>query len=233
MITRKTITFLSDRNLILLTPAGLSIDELELIKILDPTIKVYGSNDDLINERKGISYMYYETLISKFENPNLLMFIKNPYWRILEVYLWKYLYYESYDSSITKTFKKTIKRLYGTLDIGSEKENRLYVGPQNLNLTDNFFICENFQTEFKKWFDLEVDINPRQNVRVNKPTSLYDLSMESLSDFYDSESAEIIYNKHQKVFEKFGYDFYSYLDYHDPMKKIHVLHGDLVNKFEI
>ena len=233
MIIRKTITFLSDKNLILLTPAGLSIDELNLIKILDPTIKVYDDNDDLINERKGVSYMYYETLIPKFENPNLLMFIKNPYWRILEVYLWKYLYYESYDSSITKTFKKTIKRLYCTSDIGSERGNRLYVSPQNLNLTDNFFICESFQTEFKKWFNLEVEMKPRQNVRVNKPTSLYDLSMESLSDFYDSESAEIIYNKHQEVFEKFGYDFYSYLDYHNPVKKIHVLHGDLINKFEI
>ncbi len=147
--------------------------------------------------------------------------------------LWKYLYYESYGSSITKTFKKTIKKLYGTLDIGSEKENRLYVNPQNLNLTNNYFICENFQSEFKKWFNFEIEVQPRQNIRVNKPTSLYDLSMQSLSDFYDSESAEIVYNKHRKVFEKFNYDFYSYLDYHDPIRKIHVLHGDLVNKFEI
>lgn len=232
MITKKTITYLSDKNMVLLIPAGLSLDELEPIKILSPTIKVY-HDDEFVKERRGISYMYYESLIPNFDNPELLMFVKNPYWRILEVYLWKYLYYESYGSSITKTFKKTIKKLYGTLDVGSEKENRLYVNPQNLNLTNNYFICENFQSEFKKWFSFEIEVQPRQNIRVNKPTSLYDLSMQSLSDFYDSESAEIVYNKHRKVFEKFNYDFYSYLDYHDPIRKIHVLHGDLVNKFEI
>lgn len=232
MMTRKTITYLPEKKLILLTPGGLSLDEINPIKLLGPKVRVY-NNDTLINERNGMSYCYYEDLIPKFDNFDLLMFIKNPYWRILEVYLWKYLYYESYGTTLTKTFKKTIKKLYSTLDIGSEKENRYYVSPQNFGLTENYFICENFQSEFKKWFDIEIDSDVRSNVRVNKPTSLYDLSMDTVSDFYDSESAEIIYEKHKKVFDKFGYDFYSYLDYHDPVRKIHVLHGDLTNKFEI
>lgn len=232
MINRKTITHLPDKKRILLIPAGLSFDELSPLKILDPKIKFY-NDDEFLNEKSGISYCYYETLITKFENYDSLMFIKNPYWRILEIYLWKYLYHPSYGSTITKTFKKTIKRLYGTLDLGLEKENRIYVSPQNLDLTENFFVCENYKTEFNKWFGFEIDSVLRHNIRVQKPTSLYDSSLETFSDFYDSESAEIIYSKHEKVFDKFGYDFYSYLDYHNPIKKIHVLHGDLVNKFEI
>ncbi len=232
MLTRKTITYLPEKKLILLIPAGLSVDEINQLKILNSKIMVCNDND-IIKERLGISYCYHESLIPKLENYNLLMFIKNPYWRVLEIYLWKYLYHPPYDNSITKTFKKTIKRLYGTLDIGSEKENRFYVDPQNLGLTENYFICENFKSELQKWFKIEANSQPRKNVRIIRPTSSYDLSMETVSDFYDSESAEIIYKKHQKVFEKFGYDFYSYLDYHEPVKKIHVLHGDLVNKFEI
>lgn len=232
MINRKTITHLPDKKRILLIPAGLSFDELSPLKILDPKIKFY-NDDEFLNEKSGISYCYYETLIPKFENYDSLMFIKNPYWRILEIYLWKYLYHPSYGSTPTKTFKKTIKKLYGTLDLGLEKENRIYVSPQNLDLTENFFVCENYKTEFNKWFGFEIEPVHRHNIRVQKPTSLYDLSLETFSDFYDSESAEIIYNKHKKVFERFGYDFYSYLDHHDEVKKIHVLHGDLVNKFEI
>ena len=105
MMTRKTITYLPEKKLILLTPGGLSLDEINPIKLLGPKVRVY-NNDTLINERNGMSYCYYEDLIPKFDNFDLLMFIKNPYWRILEVYLWKYLYYESYGTTLTKTFKK-------------------------------------------------------------------------------------------------------------------------------
>lgn len=232
MLTRKTITHLPDKKLILLIPAGLSFDELTPLKILDPKIKFY-DGDEFLNEKNGISYCYYETLISRFENYDSLMFVKNPYWRILEIYLWKYLYQPCYGNTITKTFKKTIKRLYGSLDLGLEKENRIYVSPQDLNLTKNYFVCENYKSELKRWFNIETEVVPRSNVRLERPTSLYDFSIDTLSDFYDSESAEIIYEKNIKIFEKFGYDFYSYLDYHDPVRKIHALHGDLINKFEI
>lgn len=232
MIETKRITYLRDKKLVLLIPSGLSNQERSYFRELSPTIRKINKENE-INEGFGVSQDFSEELLQDFQGFTKLMVIKNPYWRVLEIYLWNYLYRAQYGFFVTETFKKTIKRLYSQTEIGLEKENRYFVRPQNLNLTDNYFLCEDYIREYKKWFDIEITETPSQNTRMITNPPIYDLSMESVSDFYDSESAQIIYEKHQKIFEKFGYSFYSYLDFHNPVKKIHVLHGDLVNKFEI
>lgn len=232
MIVKKRITYLPKKNMVLLIPPGLHPDETQGLLNLSPTV-IRHKPDGSIKEKMGISESFTESLIPEFPDFKKLMFVKNPYWRTLEIYLRKYLYRVSYDNTITQTFKKTIEKLYGKSEIGSESENREFVLPQNLNLTENFFICENFVSELKRWFDVDINFEPRSNVGMIKKTSIYDLSMTTFSDFFDLECGEMIYEKNIEVFEKFGYDFYSYLDYHDPIRKIHVLHGNLTNKFEI
>ena len=231
MFETKRVTYLEDRKTVLLIPAGLSKEERVHLKNLKPTINKLNEQNEII-QGFGLSQDFSEDLLSDFQDYQKLMFIKNPYWRILEIYLWNYLYRVQYGFHLTQSFKKTIKRLYSQAEIGLEKENRYFVRPQNLNLTENYFICENYLEEYKKWFGVHITDKPQQNTRMLTNPPVYDLSMISVSDFYDRESASIIYEKHQSVFNKFGYNFYSYLDFHDPIRKIHVLHGDLVNKFE-
>lgn len=232
MFERKRITYLKDKKLILLVPPGLSTDEMNELKFLDPTIRVY-KDKGVYSERFGVSYKFDESLINDFPDFQKIMFIKNPYWRTLEIYLWQYLYRVSYGTDQTQSFKKTIKKLYEGDVSEMEYENKLYVSPQNISLTKNYFICENFGTELQKWFGNNLESIVRPNIRSIKPSSIYDLTMETASDFYDRECAEMVYEKNRQIFEEFNYDFYSYLDSHNPVKKIHALHGDPINKFEI
>jgi hypothetical protein len=107
------------------------------------------------------------------------------------------------------------------------------MGPQNILQYYNFFKVENFSEEMSKWFGVTVNEDIEYFSKLKKVSSHYHESMECISDFFDRESASIIYEIHQPIFEKFGYSFYSYLDYHDEVNKIHHLHGDIVNKFEM
>ena len=63
--------------------------------------------------------------------------------------------------------------------------------------------------------------------------SNYHASQKTLSDFYDADIAEIVYNRFEEYFVKFGYDRYSYLDFHGQVEKIHALHGNQTNIFHL
>jgi len=63
--------------------------------------------------------------------------------------------------------------------------------------------------------------------------SNYLWSIKNFSDFYDRETAEIVYEKHKNYFEVFNYDFYSYLEFYDPIEKVHALHGKQTNIFHV
>lgn len=230
---RSLISLFEEKKYVVLVPEGLSKPEMEVISSLGIITKIYKENE-LYKEYEGVTDRYDETLIGNFPEYTKLLFVKNPYWRTLEYYLWKYIYSTEYDGRKTETFKKTIKRLYED-DVFSpvETKNKKAIEPQNLNLTENYFICEDFKNECSKWFDIEIQLNPKNYSRIPNSSSFYDSSMLTMSDFYDKESAEMVYEKNRDVFEKFNYSFYSYLDFHNPVRKIHSLHGGITNNFEI
>jgi hypothetical protein len=234
MNERSLITVFEKKKYLVLIPEGLSIPEMETISTFGIITKVYKENEFFKNHEGWATNQYDEKLFNNFPDYQKLMFVKNPYWRTLEYYLWNYCYSSEYENRKTETFKKTIKSLYEENNFSfREMKNKKAIQPQNLNLTENYFLCEDFINESYKWFDVEVLTNPKPFLRIPNSSSFYDSSMLTMSDFYDKESAERVYEKNKSVFEKFGYSFYSYLDFHDPVRKIHSLHGNLTNNFEL
>lgn len=233
MSERSLISVFEEKKYLVLVPEGLSKSEMETISTFGIITKIYKENE-LFKQYEGVTDRYDESLFYYFPNYQKLLFVKNPYWRTLEYYLWKYIYSTEYDNRKTETFKKTIKRLYEE-DNFSEREmkNKKAIEPQNLNLTENYFLCEDFKNESFKWFNVEIQTTPQNYSRIPNSSSFYDSSMLTMSDFYDKESAEMVYERNKSVFEKFGYSFYSYLEFHDPVRKIHSLHGNLTNNFEL
>jgi hypothetical protein len=233
MSERSLISVFEKKKYLVLIPEGLSKPEMETICTFGSVTKIYKENE-LFKQYEGVTDRYDEKLFNNFPDYQKLMFVKNPYWRTLEYYLWNYCYSSEYENRKTETFKKTIKSLYEENNFSfREMKNKKAIQPQNLNLTENYFLCEDFINESYKWFDVEVLTNPKPFLRIPNSSSFYDSSMLTMSDFYDKESAERVYEKNKSVFEKFGYSFYSYLDFHDPVRKIHSLHGNLTNNFEL
>jgi len=105
--------------------------------------------------------------------------------------------------------------------------------PEDLTQFDDFFIIENYKSEYKRIFGLEKNDEVQYSDRFTKKISNYHASQKTLSDFYDNDIAKIIYEKFNQYFVKFGYDQYSYLDYHSPVDKIHALHGNQTNIFHL
>jgi hypothetical protein len=230
---KQFITHIPNKKMILICPKGISFEQMEIIsKTTGSKVSTYENNEKL-KEVDGISDNFNEELLSDFPNYQKLMIIKNPYWRILQSYLWNFLYKVSYPFPPVATFKKTIKSLYFDSNFPLQHERlRFEMKSQKIDGIDNFFITEDFQNQMKFWFDEKVESDTPYNSVLTKVSSNYHESMSSLSEFYDRESAEIIYEENRNVFEKFNYSFHSYLDFHTPVKKVHHLHGDLVNKFE-
>lgn len=233
MSERSLISVFDEKKYLVLIPEGLSKPEMEVISTLGIITKIYKENE-LFKQYEGLTDRYNEELFDFFPDYEKLLFVKNPYWRTLELYLWKYIYSDEYDGKKTEDFKKTIKKLYDDDNFfGRELKNKKAVQPQDLNLTENYFVCENLKEESLKWFNLKINLTPKPFSRIPNSSSFYDSSMLTMSDFYDKECAEMIYEKNRDIFEKFGYGFYSYLDFHDPVRKIHSLHGNPINNFEL
>lgn len=230
---RKFINIIPSQNLILICPKGLSFEQMEYIhKNLNTQTQVY-LDGELVRDAKGLSDTYDEDLNMLYPDYDKLVFIKNPYWRILHIYLWNFLYVSNPAVPKVETFKKTLISIYKNRD-ENIKINRIWheMSPQPIEGYDKFFKVEDFVTEFKNWFGSEIKEVPEYFSQMKNVSSNYHQSMTSLSDFYDRESAEIVYQVHKPIFDKFGYSFHSYLDYHSPTQRIHQLHGDLSNKFE-
>lgn len=229
---RKIISFNHDKKLILMCPKGLSFEQMRFLSENTNSYTQHYEDNKLIREGNVISDTYDESLNHIFPEYEKLVFVKNPYWRILQIYLWNFLYTPKYDS--IETFKKTLKSIYYYKNPIIDKP-RIFseMGPQNILQYYNFFKVENFSEEMSKWFGVTVNEDIEYFSKLKKVSSHYHESMECISDFFDRESASIIYEIHQPIFEKFGYSFYSYLDYHDEVNKIHHLHGNIVNKFEM
>lgn len=230
---KQFITYIPNKKMILVCPKGISFDQMETVsKKVGSKISTYENNVKL-KEVDGISDNFNEELISFYPDYQKLMIIKNPYWRILQSYLWNFLYKVNYPFPPIKTFKQTIKSLYFDPNFLLQHDRlRFEMKSQKIEGCNNFFITEDFQNQMEVWFDSKVDPNIPYNSVLTKVSSNYHESMSSLSEFYDRESAEIIYEENQTIFEKFNYSFYSYLDFHSPIQKVHHLHGDIVNKFE-
>lgn len=230
---KQFITHIPEKKMLLVCPKGISFEQMEIIsKTSGSKVSTY-ENNQKTKEVDGLSDNFDEELIALYPNFQKLIIIKNPYWRILQSYLWNFLYNVGYKFPPIKTFKKTIKSLYFDSTFPLQHERLRYeMKSQKITDQDNFFITEDFQNQMKFWFNTNVDSNIPYNSTLTKVSSNYHESMSSLSEFYDRESAEIIYEEHQKIFEKFNYNFYSYLDFHSSIRKVHHLHGNLVNKFE-
>ena len=96
------------------------------------------------------------------------------------------------------------------------------IHPINLPYFDEIIYLESIKDPNVKYFE-----------SVKTGGSNYLWSIKNFSDFYDRETAEIVYEKHKNYFEVFNYDFYSYLDFYDPIEKVHALHGKQTNIFHI
>jgi hypothetical protein len=230
---KQFITYIPDKKKILVCPKGISFEQMEVIsKSAGSKVSSFVNNEKL-KEVDGISDNFDEELVSLYPDYQKLVIIKNPYWRILQSYLWNFLYNVGYKFPPVKTFKQTIKSLYFDPNFPLQHERlRFEMKSQKIDGCNDFFITEDFENQMESWFNTKISSNIPYNSILTKVSSNYHESMSSLSEFYDRESAEIIYEEHETIFEKFNYSFYSYLDFHSPLERVHHLHGDLVNKFE-
>jgi hypothetical protein len=126
-----------------------------------------------------------------------------------------------------KDFEKHFKSFVNRLVLNEsfqewEERVRNKIRPVNSPEFDEIIYLENINNPEVSHFDM-----------LRTQGSNYLWSIENYSDFYDSETAEMVYQKHKDYFEKFNYDFYSYLDFYSPVEKVHVLHGKQSNIFHI
>ena len=152
-----------------------------------------------------------------------IMVSKNPYWRLLMVYLWDYVHVSGEKKGFEKHFKSFVNRLVLNENFQEWEERvRNKIRPVNSPKFDEIIYLENINNPDVSHFDM-----------LRTQGSNYLWSIENYSDFYDLETAEMVYQKHKDYFEKFNYDFYSYLDFYSPVEKVHVLHGKQSNIFHI
>lgn len=230
---KQFISYIPEKKIILICPKGISFEQMEIIAKASGSKVARYEKDQKIRDVEGISDDFSEDLFSYYSDFKKLLIIKNPYWRVLQTYLWNFLYKVNYQYPPVETFKKTIRSIYRNPNHPFENESvRNGFKAQKIEGDYNFFITEDFQKQMKYWFDTNVDTNIPYFSILTRVSSNYHESMSTISEFYDRESAEIIYEQHQSIFEKFDYSFYSYLDFHTYNDRIHHLHGDLVNKFE-
>lgn len=225
MINTGRITILENEKVVLVIPTGISSEQRSFFSRLNPQVMKF-ENGEISTERFGITDKTDLNLLKYFDSYKKIALIKNPYWRVLEIYFWNFLYGENPLKIQNPTFKKVIYE-----DLKNTEVSR-YFHQQEIFGVDNFIFCENFREDFWKYFKVDCGSELRYILRITDSSSLYDKSLPTFSHFYDSELAKIVYEKHQQIFERFNYDYYSYLDYFNPIDKIHYLHGSPKNKFE-
>jgi len=214
------ISFCEERKELILPVIGLTLSESNIFS-------KNGVKTLFINRKGEKKYFDFTSsgfnleLCDLFPNFKKILVVKNPYWSVLETYLKKYCYSYSILTPCS-TFRESV--IQDIIEVNY---------PDDLTQFDDFFIIENHKSEFKRIFDLENNDEILYSDRLTKKTSNYHASQKTLSDFYENDIAEIIYKKFNQYFVKFGYDQYSYLDYHGPIDKIHALHGNQTNIFHL
>lgn len=230
---RQFISYLDDRKIVLLCPKGLSFEQMmDLNEKLSPKTDIYLEGNHL-KTTDSLSDSYDLELLEKFSDYQKMIFIKNPYWRVLQVYLWNFLYASKISIEEVYSFKKTLKSIY--IGVGPiVTTNKKLISEMKCQSYEHelVFKSENYNQEMMEHFNIQTQNSLPYFSQLLEVSSNYHRSMNSISEFYDRESAELVYENHKDIFENFGYSFYSYLDFHDPISKIHHLHGDLQNKFE-
>jgi hypothetical protein len=214
------ISFCEERNELILPIIGLTLSE--------SNIFLKNGVRTLIVNKKGekkyfdfVSRGFNLELCNLFPNFKKILVVKNPYWSVLETYLQRYCY----SHSILKphfTFRESVIQDIIEVDY-----------PEDLSQFDDFFIIEKHKSEFIRLFNLEQPDEVNHSERFLQKFSNYHASQKTLSDFYDADIAEIVYNRFEEYFVKFGYDRYSYLDFHGQVEKIHALHGNQINIFHL
>jgi hypothetical protein len=214
------ISFCEERNELILPIIGLTLSE--------SNIFLKNGVRTLIVNKKGekkyfdfVSRGFNLELCDLFPNFKKILVVKNPYWSVLETYLQRYCYSHSMLRPHF-TFRESV--IQDIIEVNY---------PEDLTQFDDFFIIENYKSEYKRIFGLEKNDEVQYSDRFTKKISNYHTSQKTLSDFYDNDIAKIIYEKFNQYFVKFGYDQYSYLDYHSPVDKIHALHGNQTNIFHL
>jgi hypothetical protein len=214
------ISFCEERNELILPIIGLTLSESNIF--LKNGIRT------LIVNKKGekkyfdfVSRGFNLELCDLFPNFKKILVVKNPYWSVLETYLKRYCYVHSI-LKLHFTFRESV--IQDIIEVNY---------PEDLTQFDDFFIIENYKSEHKRIFGLENNDEIQCSDRFTQKFSNYHTSQKTLSEFYDNDIAEIIYQKFNQYFVKFGYDQYSYLDYHSPVDKIHALHGNQTNIFHL
>jgi hypothetical protein len=214
------ISFCEERNELILPIIGLTLSE--------SNIFLKNGVRTLIVNKKGekkyfdfVSRGFNLELCDLFPNFKKILVVKNPYWSVLETYLQRYCYSHSMLRPHF-TFRESV--IQDIIEVNY---------PEDLTQFDDFFIIENYKSEYKRIFGLEKNDEVQYSDRLTKKISNYHTSQKTLSDFYDNDIAEIIYEKFNQYFVKFGYDQYSYLDYHSLVDKIHALHGNQTNIFHL
>jgi hypothetical protein len=214
------ISFCEERNELILPIIGLTLSE--------SNIFLKNGVRTLIVNKKGekkyfdfVSRGFNLELCDLFPNFKKILVVKNPYWSVLETYLQRYCYSHSMLRPHF-TFRESV--IQDIIEVNY---------PEDLTQFDDFFIIENYKSEYKRIFSLEKNDEVQYSDRLTKKISNYHTSQKTLSDFYDNDIANIIYEKFNQYFVKFGYDQYSYLDYYSPVDKIHALHGNQTNIFHL
>lgn len=216
----RRITFCDERKELLLPVIGLSNSETKIFSNEGFKTLTYNTKEEK-NYLDHISSGFNIELSEFFPNFKKILVVKNPYWSVLETYLKKYCY--SY-SILTPYFTFRESVIQDIIEVNY---------PEDLTQFDDFFIIENYKSEYKRIFDIEKNDEVQYSDRLTKKISNYHTSQKTLSDFYENDIAKIIYEKFNQYFVKFGYDQYSYLDYHSPVDKIHALHGNQTNIFHL
>lgn len=215
------ISFCEERKELILPIIGLTLSESKMFSKI-------GAKTLIINKKGEKKYFDFITngfdldLCDLFPNFKKILIVKNPYWSMLETYLTKYCYPFSREERYSLSFKSAV--------INDQIEINY---PKGLSQFDDFFVVENYKSESIRLFNLEQTDEVNYSDRFLKKVSNYHASQKTLSDFYDSDIAEIVYNRFEEYFVKFGYDRYSYLDFHNQVEKIHALHGNQTNIFHI
>ena len=225
------VSFYEPKKFILVPNFGISWSQLQVLSDIGVQTRIF-SGENVIDTAKFVSEEHDKNYFDFFPDYSKLVLIKNPYWRVLSIYIRYFLCNSEKDYKVL-TFKRFLKKIYSRSNLNLQET---YLADQFLSQHvldgDNFLLCEDFSDSIAFWFEKKIDTKPLYNDSFKNLPNIYNMNMETLSDFYDHESADLVYTHNQFIFNKFGYPRFSYLDYHSPVKKIHVLHGRLTNYYE-
>jgi len=211
-----------ERNEMLLVPHGVTNSERKFFNDQGYyAISLKNGEEDV--KLKSIQVSLEYGLFKKSNEYKKIILAKNPYWRILMIYLWDYIQVSGEKKGITKHFKAFVNRLVLNEDYQEWEETlEPKIRPITLPEFDEVFYLESIDKPDVTYFDM-----------LRTQGSNYLWSIENYSDFYDIETAEMVFQKNKDYFEKFNYSFYSYLDFYNPVEKIHALHGKQTNIFHL